>query len=364
LLPEYDGVRLYGWLQGGYLGNVSNPTSRFNGPWNSVDTNEAQFNQGYVVLERTLTDSGDFDLGGRVDLLYGSDFFLAQSLGFELNRDATKRWNGGQYYGLALPQMYAEVGTNRLSLKVGHFYSIVGYEQVPSVGNFFYTHSYSYMFAGPFTFWGGLATWKPCDEWSFQLGLTNGWNAVERTVNRLGVISNITYTAPSKQWTLGAAVTTGEEAAIEETFESPFANRTVYDVLWTCQWTRRLSSATLWQMGSQDSPFALREGPLWYGLSQYFYYAMNDTMLAGMRVEWFRDEDGVRVGLNRPDNPNKLPFLGSFYEISVGVNWLPMSNVRVRPELRWDWFDGKGKPFDDGNATSQFTLGFDAILQF
>ena len=54
-----------------------------------------------------------------------------------------------------MPQMYVEVGTQDLSLKVGHFYSIVGYEGVMAPYNFFYTKSYSYQFAGPFQHWGG-----------------------------------------------------------------------------------------------------------------------------------------------------------------------------------------------------------------
>ena len=84
-----------------------------------------------------------------------------------------------------------------------------------------------------------------------------------------------------------------------------------------------------------------------------------------MRFEWFRDEEGTRVGLNRPSNPNKPPFAGNFYSLSFGVNYAPTNYLVFRPELRADWFDGPSasQPFDDGSDDNQFMLGFDAILR-
>ena len=102
----------------------------------------------------------------------------------ERNADGTPRWNN-EYYGLAIPQAYVEAGTDALSVKVGHFYSPVGYEGVMAPYNFFYSKSYSYQFAGPFTHWGGMLTWKPNDCWQVQLALHNGWDALDRTVDIL-----------------------------------------------------------------------------------------------------------------------------------------------------------------------------------
>lgn len=67
-----------------------------------------------------------------------------------------------------MPQAYAEVGNQTFSVKVGHFYTIIGYEGVPSINNFFYSKSYAYQFAGPFTHWGGLATWHVNDRVTLQ----------------------------------------------------------------------------------------------------------------------------------------------------------------------------------------------------
>jgi hypothetical protein len=81
-------------------------------------------------------------------------------------------------------------------------------------------------------------------------------------------------------------------------------------------------------------------------------------------VEWFRDEDGTRVGLNRPANPNKRPFAGNFYSATLGLNYTPMRNLVIRPEVRYD-VQGAGFPaFDDGTKKNQFTSGLDVILAF
>ena len=51
--PTRGGV--YGWLDGGFVGNFGVPPSKFNGPYNAVDrANEAMMNQVYLIAERTL----------------------------------------------------------------------------------------------------------------------------------------------------------------------------------------------------------------------------------------------------------------------------------------------------------------------
>ena len=92
--------------------------------------------------------------------------------------------------------------------------------------------------------------------------------------------------------------------------------------------------------------------------------ALVDDALGDERA---RDEDGTRVGLNRVSNPNKPPFVGDFFSVSVGANWTPRPNVTIRPEVRYDWYDGDpaaALPFDDGTDGDQLMLGVDVILVF
>ena len=84
----------------------------------------------------------------------------------------------------------------------------------------------------------------------------------------------------------------------------------------------------------------------------------------GLRYEWFRDDDGARVASDLFNGA-----AGNFHELSLGVNYRPHANVVVRPEARWDWYDGAtddmGRlPWDDGNSASQFLGACDVIFTF
>jgi hypothetical protein len=75
--PDGEGINLHGWIAAGFVGNTSSPDSRFNGPYNAVDrANEGMFNQLYLIAEQKLPSDGCHGIGGRLDVIYGEDFFL------------------------------------------------------------------------------------------------------------------------------------------------------------------------------------------------------------------------------------------------------------------------------------------------
>ncbi|MBX9626888.1 MAG: porin, partial [Gemmataceae bacterium] len=371
LFPQDGRLRVRGWLDGGGIYNTANPNSRFNGPYNAVDRNqEPMFNQAYGVFEYVLPTDGSAGLGARLDLLYGNDFLLAQSPGFEVGPAGQPKWNG-TYYGLALPQAYVQAGTEALSVKLGHFYTVVGYEGVPADGNFFYTHSYSYMFAGPFTQWGGLLTAKPSDRWQVDAGLVNGWNALDGVFDAANFLGRVKYTPESRQWWASAAVITGDQpnnvAGLPGIPSDP-SNRTRYSAILGLT---PGGPGGPWEyvfhyfQGFQANGTAAGTTALWYGIDQYLFCRVSDKLRLGARFEWMRDEDGTRVGLNRAPNPNKPPLPGNYFSLTTGFNYNPCPNVTIRPEIRWDFTsDTVGNPFNDGRSQQQLLLGADLIVRF
>jgi len=369
-----DGGGVYGWLDGGFVGNFGAPASKFNGPYNAVDrANEAMMNQTYLIAERLLPKDGSLGIGGRADLLYGEDFPLAMSTGWETTRSGRGNWNSGEYYGLAMPQLYAETGTNDLSIKLGHFYTIVGYEGVPAVGNFFYMKSYSYQFAGPFTHWGGLASWKATDNVQVDAGLVNGWNNLASAYTNANFLGRARVKNDDNSLATTFAIVTGNEA---DDFSPVFqpapplraANRTRYSLLFEVRPTSRLEYVFHQWLGTQAD--ALNDGgpALWTGIDQYLYWAASETWKWGARFEWFQDTDGTRVGLNRVSNPNHVPLPGNYYSLTLGANWSPTGNFLMRPAFRWDFmggpYGGSRRPFNDGASNQQTMLGFDLIQKF
>ncbi len=361
IFPQDAFIQVRGWLDGGYTWNSESPSSNFNGPYNEKDRDIAQLNQAYLILERKLTSSHQFGVGFRGDFLYGYDFFLPQSKGFETEDDGSPHWNHNRY-GLAIPQLYAELGTTVLNLKLGHFYTPIGYEGVPAANNFFYSKSYSYQFAGPFTHWGGLGKWKASDSMTFQAGLVNGWDALDRTTDSVAGIATAHYKGHKDLWSLSAAMISGSEPAYDS---SNFENRTRYSVILGFKPTERLQYDLHHNFAVQQEGKANGDPSYWYGIDNYLYYTVMDELKAGMRFEWFRDESGTRVsGSPVRGNPNQGSFAGNFYSLTGGLNYLPHPNLLIRPEIRYDWFSGDKNPYNDGEKSSQILLSISGNIKF
>jgi hypothetical protein len=161
-------------------------------------------------------------------------------------------------------------------------------------------------------------------------------------------------------WT-SFAIITGDEL---NDLGTESTSRTRYSVIVGTNLTSRIQYVFHHWYGVQDDFLAAGNSAEWYGIDQYLYYDLTPCVRLGGRFEWFRDEDGVRLGLSRPSNPNNGPYVGDMYSFSLGVNWTPYSNVIVRPEVRWDWFEGAGLPFGDGTDDQQFLVGMDGIWRF
>jgi hypothetical protein len=153
---EKSGLDVRGWISAGSTFNPGSGDGGYNGPITFNDKeNELMMNQAYLIMERPVQRSGDsWDLGFRTDLIYGTDAAFNFSRGFD------DRWTNNSVsrdYKWAMPQAYVETNLpigKGLSVKVGHFYTLLGYEVVTAPDNFFYSHSYSMQYGEPFTHWG------------------------------------------------------------------------------------------------------------------------------------------------------------------------------------------------------------------
>lgn len=360
LFPQDGAFKVHGWVAGGATANGRRTPDRFNGPVTFNDRREGMLNQLYAVMEREIDTEHGWDIGGRVDLLYGTDYIFTQSAGLETQPNFDPRWNSSRFYGLAMPQLYLEAGYGDLSVKVGHFYTIIGYEVVTAPDNFFYSHAYTMQYGEPFTHTGALATWNASDNWTFTGGIVDGWDKWDPVSSRASYLGGATYTPDHERYSLAFALITGDEDGSAPPYEG---NRTMYSIVFSYDVTDDLQYVLQHDNGIQS----LNGGGTteWYGLNQYLFYTINDCWKAGLRFEWFRDDDGVRVAGVRPGNTTPGGHAGNFYQFTTGLNWTPMANLTVRPEARFDWFDGENLaggvgPYAGNN--SQFTAGIDAIL--
>jgi hypothetical protein len=361
-------TRVGGWLDQGITGNNRNPRDRFNGPITFNDrSGEYQLNQFYLFAERATCTSGHgWDIGGRVDVSYGTDWRFFHAHGLE------DRWNAERFYGIALPQLYADVAYNNLTVRMGRFYAQAGYESVMSQDNFFYSHAYVFQYGEPKTQTGLLATYRLSEVLALSAGFDRGWDNWEDNNNNLEFIARLQWNWPDDRTRVAFALTSGDYD------DAGRNNRTFYSILISHQITERLKYVIQHDRGGDNDGGINREDAEWYGINQYFFYELNERLAVGFRVEWFRDDDGTRVGgigaphgwTLGPDIPNqRIGWAGSFYEMTLGVNWKPRPNLILRPECRWDWYegpaDGLGRlPYGSGLHANQFTYGFDLLWVF
>jgi hypothetical protein len=367
---------LTGWVDGGIMGNSRDTADRFNGPLTFPDRNgEGQLNQLWLSLDRSAPkDNCGWYLGGHVDYFYGSDYFFTTAAGLDGTRDGNvPRWDNNNFlYGSAMPQLYVEATLDTdFKLKFGHFFTIIGYEVVPAIGNFFYSHAYTMQYGEPFTHTGIMAS-KTNEDWTYYAGITNGWDTFSAD-SRANFLGGVTYT--DKDWgSLAFAITVGDNPTSGGPGVPPFADRTMYSIVWSRTLTSRLTYVLQHDYGIQDDLGQSGNSADWYGINQYAFYKLNCCWSAGMRVEWFRDDDGARVTGLRPGNAIAgASFPGNFYELTLGLNYKPNGNFAIRPEVRWDWYEGLNNqnqavaaslPYDAGTRSNQFTFGLDLIYQF
>src|SRR5690606_26973710 len=129
LFGKHGGWSAGGWVQTGYhTAAMANFNSR---------PDEVQLHQAWLYAEKALDTRGGFDIGGRIDYVYGTDGPDTQAFG-TTPRGWDNDWDHGTDYGHALPQVYFEAGYGDLSVRVGHCFTIVGWEDVAVPANFFH----------------------------------------------------------------------------------------------------------------------------------------------------------------------------------------------------------------------------------
>lgn len=319
-----------GWVQGGYH-NKSD--GLFNTHPNHFDAQQVN-----LYIERIADGSEGLDFGFRFDAMYGTDAPNTQAFG-----NPPGSWdflNGFDHgvYGWAFPQLYGEVAYQDLSVKAGHFYTPVGYEVVTAPGNFFYSHAFTMNFSEPFTHTGVLGTYGGIEDVTLYGGWTLGWDTGFDQFNGgscfvggvgLSLLDNLTATY---------IATAGNLGWVGRGYTHSIVADYVISDDWEYVFQSDLVSVDSIGGGHYDT----------VGVNQYLFYSLTDGVKAGGRFEWWK-QDGT-----------------SFYEATLGVNFIPLPNVRIRPEVRHQWSPAgdvaANNPF--GIPVDQTIFGVDVVVTF
>ncbi|MDQ5939086.1 MAG: hypothetical protein QG557_33 [Pseudomonadota bacterium] len=366
-----NGIVVGGWANAGITYNATNPSNGFNGPVTFGDRDsEVQLNQLNLFIQRAVaTEGSSWDFGGRFDAMFGTDAYFTQSYGALAGHwDLNLLGHGedkSRFYDLALPQAYAEIYApigNGLNIKAGHFYTPIGYETVPAPDNFFYSHAYTMQFGEPFTHTGVLLNYAVDSNWAVVGGALTGsqfggWDGgFDKQLGNWGGLAGATWTSNDKGTSLNITGT------YSETSETNSAAWAMYSAVFKHNITDKTHFVLQHDHGFANRAVADGSDAKWYGVNMHLTYDVKENLTAGIRTEWFRDQDGFRVGY--PARTFASTNSGSsYYAVTAGVNWKPVTWLNLRPNVRYDWADGS-RPFDNAVAQDQFLFSTDFSVNF
>ena len=376
-LKHFD-VKVGAWANAGVTYNTNDPTDNFNGTVTFADRSaEFQLNQLNAYIQKAVATEGKgWDFGGRADVMFGTDSVFTQAYGVPGTELGTGQpldrgtWDlglmGNRFYDIAVPQAYLEVYApfgNGLNLKIGHFYTPIGYETVPAPDNFFYTHAYTMQFGEPFTHTGIMANYTVDSNWAVMGGVvtgsaTGGWDGSwDQQLGNWAGLGGVTWTSTNKATSLNVSGTYGGRSELSNDAWS------LYSVVLKQNIGEKMHVVLQHDHGYADQILTLNgmQDAEWYGVNSHFYYDIKDDLVAGIRAEWFRDQNGARVCY--PARTTCPGVAGTYYEVTAGVTWKPKTWLSLRPNVRYDWAEGVD-PFDAGNKGEQWLFSTDMTVTF
>ncbi len=307
--------------------------------------NDFQAQQIYFYVDKVADGSEGLDWGFRTDILYGTDAPNTQAFGNRPGRwDYLNGWDRGAQYGWAMPQLYGELAYDKLSVKIGHFYTLLGYQVVPATGNFFYSIPYTFNFSEAFTHTGVLGTYSASDDVTVYAGWTLGWDTGFDQLNSGNSFLGGTALKLTDELTMIYITTFGNMGWLGRGYTHSLVFDWVIDENWEYVFQSDLVTVDTPAGTTNIFTGAPQTHYDTVGINQYLFYKITDQIKAGGRLEWWK-ADGI-----------------SFYEVAFGVNILPIPNMIIRPEVRHNWAPNDaliGTPYEDQ------TIGaIDLILTF
>jgi hypothetical protein len=374
-------INIYGWLETGYTYNHRHDNAGNNpvivpGPFNHEFGNHYMINQLDLRFERQV-DPTKWDVGGMVEVMYGSDAGRIHATGLGYNgSDPTDDNTPSDSLAVAnlhpilqfdIPQAYIDVGVpvgNGLKVRVGKFVTLLGYETIDPRGNPFYSHSYLFN-AVNFTNVGVMTDYKVNDNLEIQTGITRGWDIALEDNNEcaIDVLGQVAYKF-NDSLNLLFNYNVGPENKGDTGHY-----RVVLDPVVYWQVTKALKAGVeamyIYDGGINGSPGDTHHyGDVW-GAAAYLGYTVNDMLTVNARLEKVHVDIGSFGGMSF-SNPTSL------YEITLGVTVVPMpkdpylKGLSIRPEIRYDFTDSSAGAFNAHSTTykDQLTFAADVIMTF
>jgi Putative beta-barrel porin-2, OmpL-like. bbp2 len=362
-------IQIYGWED--FSWNVSTSTNTSRGPNANfpliydLRPNRFEQNQFVLYIERVPNEfqTDHIDWGFRVSGVYGLDYRFMISRGFF--SDQLLKHNS--YYGFDMPMVYLDLYIPQIfqgmNVRIGRIISEPDIEAQLAPNNLMSSHSIVYGFDN-YTQSGIFTTTKINNQWTIQLGLSNGTDVAlwqKDPGNQPTGTVMIQWISPSQNDSIYA----GDNAFNNGEFG--YNNLQQIVGTWTHKFNDKIYTATeglyMYMNDAKTHPtaavpfqsgsFPVKPGyaPAW-GILNYTMFRIAPSAFLTLRNEFYDDIVGSRTG-----------HATKYSEHSLGITWWPDKIITLRPEVRFDHsYDIAA--FDNGMRRNQFVASMDFIIHY
>jgi hypothetical protein len=362
-------IQIYGWET--FSWNVSTSTNSSRGPNGNfpliydLRPNRVEQNQFVLYVERVPDEfqTDHVDWGFRLSGVYGLDYRFMISRGFF--SDQLLKHNN--YYGFDMPMIYLDLYIpdffQGMNIRIGRIISEPDIEAQLAPNNLMASHSLVYGFDN-YTQTGIFTTTKINQQWTLQLGLSNGTDVAlwqNDPGNQPTGTVMIQWISPSQT----DSIYVGDNAFNNGEFG--YNNLQQIVGTWTHKFSDKIYTTTeglyMYMNDAKTHPtnavpfqsgsFPVKPGyaPEW-GIVNYTMFRIAPSAFLTLRNEFYDDIVGSRTG-----------HATKYSEHSLGVTWWPDKIITLRPELRFDHsYDTPA--FDNGKHRNQFVVSMDFIIHY
>jgi hypothetical protein len=360
-------IQIYGWEA--FSWNVSTSTNTSRGPNANfpliydLRPNRFEQNQFVLYIERVPDEFQleHIDWGFRVSAVYGLDYRFMISRGLFSHQLLTEN----NYYGFDMPMVYFDLYLPRIlqgmNVRIGRVIFEPDIEAQLAPNNLMASHSLVYGFDN-YTQTGIFTTTKLNQQWTIQLGLSNGTDVAiwqNDPGNQPTGTVMIQWTSPEQR----DSIYVGDNAFNNGEFG--YNNLQQIVGTWTHKFNDNIYTATealyMYMFDTKTGPtkevpfqsgsFPVRSGyASEWGIVDYTMFRIAPSAFVTLRNEFYNDIVGSRTG-----------HATKYSEHSIGITWWP--NITLRPELRFDHsYDTAA--FDNGTQRNQLTASMDFIVHY
>ncbi|HXI84096.1 MAG TPA: outer membrane beta-barrel protein [Verrucomicrobiae bacterium] len=319
----------------------------------SFDTHANQFalNKFKLALEKPIDyNPTNWVAGYRADLIFGQDAAVIHSTSphggtFNLGTDGD------------LEQAFVDLNIpigNGLKVIVGKTVTLMGVEVIEEVANPNWSEGNQFLFVENFTQTGVQLAYKWNDKIDTEFVVFNGWDQLPDNNTGLSYMGRLGYALDSNTTVAVLGYGGPEQTTVSLGGTSTTANwRDGVELVANHKFTDKLNSFVQLDYGREQKVVDLGDSE-WVAAGLWLTYDFTDKIELAFRQDYLKDKDGVRTSgiqglpVFAPGNGPEL------CSSTLTLNYKPIDNVQIRPEVRWDHSDEPGTY--NGNR-DQFTIG-------